>query len=282
MLLRSTAVVLPPVCERLWIILICTFMSNTSNSSSRWYRQDSPATLNNCSPEKITTGENREHRGHLTQSSQRAQERLRPFKDSELALVPVIEELRNEILQLTRHEHRLKEKDQELDREIAETSNRMEKRIIQRADLKKITDELAVSQRFLSMADSLSEAEIIRDMEALNEEIFQLAAIAADKIHLHEQRYLTDEESAKYRERIDDILSPEFMELVVSKKLQDTLAIQMGWQAILTRSCSGIIRKWDFKNGGEGIRRMYRHIRSQSKAYYDLKLIHLICSCFFR
>jgi len=257
-------------------------MSNTPNSSSHGHRQDLPATLNNCSPEKTTTGENREHRGQLTQPSRRVQERGAWLKDSELALDPILEKLQNEILQLTRHEHGLKEKDQELDREIAETSNRMEKRIIQRADLKKITDELAVSQRFLSTADSLSEAEIIRDVEALNEEIFQLAAIAADKIHLHEQRYLTDEESAKYREWIDHILSPEFMELAVSKKLQDTLAIQMGWQAILTRSCSGIIRKWDFKNGGEGIRRMYRHIRSQSKAYYDLKLIHLICSCFFR
>jgi len=271
-------------CERLWKALIYTFMSNTPNPSSHGHRQDLPATLNNCSPEKTTTGEKREHRGQLTQPSRRVQERGGWLKDPELALDPVLEKLQNEILQLTQHKHRLMEKYKELDREIAEASNRMEKRMIQRADLKEITGELAVSQRFLSTADSLSEAEIIRDMEALNEEIFQLAAIAADKIHLHEQCYLTDEESAKYRERIDHILSPEFMELVVSKKLQDTLAIQMGWQAILTRLCSSIIRKWDFKNSyaGEDIRRMYKHIRSQSKAYYDLKLIHLICSCFFR
>jgi len=259
-------------------------MSNTPNSSSHGHRQDLPATLNNCSPEKTTTGENREHRGQLTQPSRRVQERRAWLKDSELALDPILEKLQNEILQLHQHEHALMERYQELHQEITETRKRREKRKIQRTNLKKITSELAVSQRFLSTADSLSEAEIIRDMEALNEEIFQLAAIAADKIHLHEQHYLTDEESAKYREQIDHILSPESMELVVFKKLQDTLAIQMGWQAILTRLCSVIIQKWDLENSyfDKDIRYMYRDIRSQSKAYYDLKLIHLICSCFFR
>jgi len=226
-----------------------------------------------------------EEQEHRSQLSHRVQERWRRLKDSELAPDPILEKLQNEILQLYQHEHGLMEKYQELDQEIAQTSNRREKRIIQRADLKKITGELAVSQRFLSTADSLSEAEIVRDMEALNEEIFQLAAIAADKIHLHEQRYLTDEESGKYREQMGHhTLSPEFIELVVSKKLQDTLAMQIGWQAILTRLCSGVIRKWDFKDSyvDQDIRRMYKHVRSQSKAYYDLKLIHLICSCFFR
>jgi len=240
-------------------------------SNSHWHRQDLPATLTNCSPGKTTTGEKREHRDQLTQPSHRVQERLKRLKDSELAPDPISEKLQDEILQLCQHEHELLEKYQELCQEITETSRRREKRMAQRADLKKITGELAVSQRFLSTADSLSEAEIIRDMEALNEEIFQLAAIAADKIHLHERRYLTDEESAKCREQIGHhILSPGFMALVVSKKLQDTLALQMGWQAILTRLCHGIIRKWDFKDSRVDwdIRRMYKRISSHSKAHY--------------
>jgi len=246
-------------------------MSNAPGSSFSQHHQDLPIVLNNSSPKQTTTDEKQEHRSRLAQPpSRRVQERWKQLKDSDPKPDPKLEKLQNEILQLHQLEHGLMERYRELDQEITETKQRLKRRRAQRVDLKKITGELAVAQRFLSTADSLSEAEVIRDMEALNEEIFQLAAIAADKVQVQEQCFPTDEESTRYKEKIDHILGPEFIELVVTKKLQDVLAIQMGWQAILTHLCSYMIQVWYFKDRcvDQDISRMYRNMRSQSEAYY--------------
>ncbi|KAF5356747.1 hypothetical protein D9756_006682 [Leucocoprinus leucothites] len=159
------------------------------------------------------------------------------------------------------------ERQRELEENIKETRMRLRRRETQRENLKGITEELAVAQRFLSTADSLSQAEVVRAMEALNEEILQLTSIAADKVQVEKRQLPPDSERAKLRSQIPEwVLGPAFTDEVTLRKLDDVLAIQIGWQAIIVSQCSGLIHSWNFEdeNISEDMDTMYKRIWSQN------------------
>ncbi|KXN86016.1 hypothetical protein AN958_10573 [Leucoagaricus sp. SymC.cos] len=103
--------------------------------------------------------------------------------------------------------------------------------------------ELAVAQRFLLAADRLSQAEVVRAMEALNQEIFRLSSILADRIQVEERKLQPPDRLEMFRKRILT-LGPAFLEVVEAKHLKDSLAIQLGWQATLVWWCYEVIEAW--------------------------------------
>ncbi|KXN81266.1 hypothetical protein AN958_05544 [Leucoagaricus sp. SymC.cos] len=118
--------------------------------------------------------------------------------------------------------------------------------------LEQVTKELALAQRFLSTVDTVSEADVVRALEALNEEIFQLTSMVADEIQLEEVEPLSPGQLETLRSRIT-ALGPVFWDEVRDKRLENSLAIQIGWQGILVDWCSEIIDAWVV--GSEGVNR---------------------------
>jgi hypothetical protein len=71
----------------------------------------------------------------------------------------------------------VKERVGEFEVEIVNLEKRIEERGNRQDEPERITKELAVVQRFLSTANSLSQAEVVRALEALNKKIFWLTSI---------------------------------------------------------------------------------------------------------
>lgn len=183
-----------------------------------------------------------------------------------------VEQLQIEVQRLREVDSELQARSVELEKEIKRMERKLQDRENQREGLKDVTKQLAVAQRFLSTADSLSQAEAVRAMEALNEEIFQLTSIVADRVQIEEKKRLSNEEEVAILEH-SPLLSGlrAFLDIVVPKQLEDTLAIQIGWQAILVPWCSDIIQAWvveDLSHGrgvNSGMQTMYQAILSESE-----------------
>lgn len=183
-----------------------------------------------------------------------------------------VERLQIEVQKLREIDGELEERSTELEEEIKRMKEKLLDREDRRDELRRITRKLAVAQRFLSTADSLSQAEVIRAMEGLNEEIFQLTSIVADKVQVEEKKLLSAQDQQVILERSPLLGSlGGFLGIVVPKKLGDTLAIQIGWQAILIHWCFEIIQAWmveDLCQGGRVNSEMqiiYQGILSESK-----------------
>ncbi|KXN86014.1 hypothetical protein AN958_10571 [Leucoagaricus sp. SymC.cos] len=173
----------------------------------------------------------------------RVRERWSKYFDHEPAPDPELDRLQTEVEQLRETERALKDRFEELEAEIETIEKKLSQRESQREELKQITKELAVAQRFLSTADSLSQAEVVRAMETLNEEIFQLTSILADRIQVEKKKLQPSERLEMFRSRIPS-LGLAFLEVVEAKDLEDNLAIQIGWQATLAYWCSEVIGAW--------------------------------------
>jgi len=178
-------------------------------------------------------------------------------------------ELRNDVENAHEDERKLKDMVRELNAEITKVKQRLNQRASQREESKRVTKELAVAQKFLSTADSLSQAEVVRAMEALNEEIFQLTSIVADKVQVTERHLQEPERREMFRERVLSV-GPlaEFLQVVEHQHLEDSLAIQIGWQAILVHWCSAIIQAWfpaDLQLNKD-FNELYINVTSQSEA----------------
>jgi len=183
---------------------------------------------------------------------------------------PVVEpELQNDVEKAHEDERNLKDKVRELSAEITKVEQKLNQRASRREESKRVTKELAVAQKFLSTADSLSQAEVIRAMEALNEEIFQLTSIVADKVQVTERHFQEPERREMFRQRVLSV-GPltGFLQVVEHQHLEDSLAIQIGWQAILVQWCSAIIQAWfpaDLQLSKD-FNEVYINVTSQSEA----------------
>lgn len=182
---------------------------------------------------------------------------------------PEHEKLQSDIEKADEDERKLQDKVRELNAEIAKMEQRLNQRASRREESERVTKELAVAQRFLSTADSLSQAEVVRATEALNEEIFQLTSIVADKVQVTEKHHQEPERQEMFRQRVL-LVGPlaEFLQVVEHQHLEDSLAIQIGWQAILVQWCSAIIQAWFPANLqlSKDLNELYLNIASQSKA----------------
>lgn len=188
------------------------------------------------------------------------------FSDRQPQADPEVEALQEEVGQLRQVDRDLHGRFRELEEDIQTTKEKLEARERRRhgEELKRITNELAVAQRFLSTADSLSQAEVVRAMEALNEEIFQLTSIVADMVQVEERKLQSEERQRMFRERIPS-LGPAFLDVVLPKRLEDPLAIQIGWQALLSTWSCGVIQSWVLENGelSRNLQDMYEAIMTE-------------------
>lgn len=182
-------------------------------------------------------------------------------------------ELESDIQNLRQTMEELVARHSEIEFEITSVKDRLHERERRRQELKEITGELNIGQRFLSTADGLSRTEVVRAMESLNEEIFQLTSIVADQLPV-EERMLPE---SRFRNRVLErspwlkSMDPYF-KVIMSTTLDDPLAIQIGWQAILVQICLATIRAWEvedlFYRAGElntTLQAMYQGIQSESK-----------------
>ncbi|KAF7782861.1 hypothetical protein Agabi119p4_2237 [Agaricus bisporus var. burnettii] len=160
----------------------------------------------------------------------------------------------------------------EIQFEIRAVKDRLDERDLRRQELKGITEELNIAQRFLSTADGLSQTEVVRAMESLNEEIFQLTSIVADQLSVKERR-IPDSRFAKSILKQSPLLKTmdPYFEIIMSVSLDDPLAIQLGWQTILVQVCFHIISAWEvedlFCGTGElhnTLQNMYEGIQSEN------------------
>jgi hypothetical protein len=179
-----------------------------------------------------------------------------------------LEQLRHRVSQLSVKERSLNEKYDELGEKVEEVRVKLKRRTREREELKGITQELAVAEKFLTTADRVSQAEVIRAMEALNGEIYQLTSIVADKVQVESKKFPPEEVLAKFQGEIpQSLLSKAFLDVVLPGKLEDTLAIEIGWQAILSYWCRMLIGSWDFTNRqvSRDVDQIYKGILSRRK-----------------
>ncbi|KAF9444308.1 hypothetical protein P691DRAFT_350392 [Macrolepiota fuliginosa MF-IS2] len=191
----------------------------------------------------------------------KTRDRVSRIFDREAPPDPALEGLENEVKRLEEVGRDIRRTTQELEDDIQKTKQRLTVREERRKqeELKRITNELAIAQRFLSTADSMSQAEVIRAMEALNEEIFQLTSIVADMVQVERQEFQPEERHRRFRERVS-WLGPPFLDIVMAKKLDDALAIQIGWQACLSVWCCTIIQAWVAEDPESGLSKGFRDI----------------------
>jgi len=117
------------------------------------------------------------------------------------------------------------------------------------------TSELKGAQAFLTKADSLSGADIIGMIEALNSEILQTAAFMAESFEFDEQKAGAGEESEELQEAcasVTELLGPRLVQLLRSMDHhEDPILIQIALQAGMSAFAEWLISSWYFENPQE-------------------------------
>jgi hypothetical protein len=158
-------------------------------------------------------------------------------------------ELEADIRDLREARQELATRYSEIKFEITSVKDRLGVREARRRELEEITGELDIAQRFLCTADGLSQTEVVRATESLNEEIFQLTSIVADQLPV-KGRNLPDVDFRRLileRSILLKMMDP-YSKIIIPLSLDDPLAIQIGWQTILVRVCFDIITAWEIED----------------------------------
>lgn len=108
------------------------------------------------------------------------------------------------------------------------------------------TSELKGAQAFLTKADSMSGADVVRMVEGLDAEILQTAAFMADHFVFGERQDVTEEMQGAI-DRLGELLGPKIVDLLGrTEHANDPTLIQLACQASTTAYCRWIIVAWDF------------------------------------
>lgn len=134
-------------------------------------------------------------------------------------------------------------------RSIRRQADELELRYNQTCDLLAIrTTELKAAHIFLNKADQHSGADIITMVEALNEDILQIAALVSDSFVVPTKNGDTDLSKAGVQSsarRVAEILSPEFVALLVKyEHEEDPIIVQMAFQAGLCAYSERMASSW--------------------------------------
>ncbi|KDR69816.1 hypothetical protein GALMADRAFT_230475 [Galerina marginata CBS 339.88] len=117
------------------------------------------------------------------------------------------------------------------------------------------TAELKGAQAFLTKADQLSGADVIKLVEELNAEIMQTAATMAEelvieqkKVEVEENEQESDEMTEAYT-RTEEIVGPRMAELLKSSEHhEDPILIQIALQASMSAYTHWIVSSWCFES----------------------------------
>ena len=138
------------------------------------------------------------------------------------------------------------------------------------------TAELKGAQAFLTKADILSGAEVIKLVEALNGEIMQTAAVMAEAFTIDEKKFevkdVESEEMGKVYARASEIVGYRMAELLrTSEHHEDPILVQMGLQTAMTGYTHWVISSWCFESPEDErmLSEVYARVRETGK-YHSL------------
>ena len=142
------------------------------------------------------------------------------------------------------------------------------------------TAELKGAQAFLTKADILSGAEVIKLVEALNGEIMQTAAVMAEAFSIEEKRRVEAkngeaEEMSKVYARAGEIVGYRMAEMLrTSEHHEDPILVQMGLQTAMVGYTHWVISSWCFESPEDEhmLSEVYARVRETGKYFELLKL----------
>ncbi|KIM76592.1 hypothetical protein PILCRDRAFT_34404, partial [Piloderma croceum F 1598] len=109
------------------------------------------------------------------------------------------------------------------------------------------TSELKGAQAFLTKADSVAGADVVRMVEGLDAEILQTAAFMADHFVFDGGKQDMNDEVHEAVGRLGELLGPRMVDLLGSTDhAHDPTLIQLACQATIAAYCRYIIVSWDF------------------------------------
>lgn len=129
------------------------------------------------------------------------------------------------------------------------------------------TSELKGAQAFLTKADTVSGADVVRMVEGLNAEILQAAAFMADHFVFEDRGEVTEEVQAACG-RLEELLGHRIVQLLGSiDHADDPMLIQLACQASTTMYCRWMILSWDFDdpNYDQFLKHVYLTVRTVGK-----------------
>ncbi len=134
--------------------------------------------------------------------------------------------------------------------ELTQTKRELEVCRRERRDIEALlqvrTAELRDAQQYLGKSDTASYADVKRMVEALNSQIFQMAAQVVDAFPFQESRpQVLSEQIASRRDIISTSVGPELARIVaISSHSVDPILVQVMIQAYLARRANDIIIAW--------------------------------------
>jgi hypothetical protein len=131
------------------------------------------------------------------------------------------------------------------------------------------TAELKGAQAFLTKADILSGAEVIKLVDALNGEIMQTAAVMAETFTIEEKRKDGEsEEMGKVYARAAEIVGYRMAEMLrASEHHEDPILVQMGLQTAMVGYSHWVISSWCFESPEDErmLSEVYARVRETGK-----------------
>jgi hypothetical protein len=136
------------------------------------------------------------------------------------------------------------------------------------------TAELKGAQAFLTKADILSGAEVIKLVEALNGEIMQTAAVMAEAFTIEDKRVDAKEgesdEIDKVYARAGEIVGYRMAEMLrASEHHEDPILVQMGLQTAMVGYTHWVISSWCFESPEDErmLSEVYTRLRETGKCF---------------
>jgi small-conductance mechanosensitive channel len=137
------------------------------------------------------------------------------------------------------------------------------------------TAELKGAQAFLTKADILSGAEVIKLVETLNGEIMQTAAVMAEAFTIEEKRVEATngeaEEISKVYAKASEIVGYRMAEMLrTSEHYEDPILVQMGLQTAMVGYTHWVITSWCFESPEDErmLSEVYARVRETGKHSY--------------
>ena len=136
------------------------------------------------------------------------------------------------------------------------------------------TAELKGAQAFLTKADILSGADVIKLVEALNGEIMQTAAVMAEAFTIEEKRVDAkngeSDEISKVYARAGEIVGYRMAEMLrASEHHEDPILVQMGLQTAMVGYTHWVISSWCFESPEDErmLSEVYARVRETGKCF---------------
>ncbi|KZP25915.1 hypothetical protein FIBSPDRAFT_732978 [Athelia psychrophila] len=126
------------------------------------------------------------------------------------------------------------------------------------------TRELKGAQPFLTKTDSLSGAEAIGLVQALNADIFQLAAFMSDSFQASTKKTPANEDpKGAHHHRMKDHLGDQLIVSLTSwPHTDDPTVLQMALQCYLAKMSRDITSSWTFDGSSSVLVRLYEQVRN--------------------